>query len=188
MSHPTRRLLVMLSLLMMMLLATAVTASAHSSTPGSNHVQATRTPPRFAKESQACNHLLVTLHGSNLPTVQCQDKKTTTNGVSPNLTNGGCPGNLEVFSDAQDQGDDLCFVGTGNANLTDFCLPWYDGGCVNGTWNDIVSSYISHAHGCIYTDINEGGLAFEVYSNDGENLPGIWNDSITSIHVGDGLL
>jgi len=186
MFRTVRRLLAILSLVMMMLLATAITASAHSSTPGSNHVQATRTPPRFAKESQGCNHLLVTLHGSNLPTVQCQDKKTTTNGVSPNLTNGGCPGNLEVFSDAQDQGDNLCFVGTGNANLTDFCLPWYDGGCFEGTWNDIVSSYISRAHGVLYENINETGAGFEFFPNGGGDLPGVWNDVMSSVHVGAG--
>lgn len=161
-----RFLLPCVALLSLFALVTPSTFAAATTTPSRNMAGGANTP---------CHTLEVHLHGAQPATTQCLDKKTT-DGVTPQIYSTGCTytDRLELFSDSGERGFFLCFIGSGNANLTDY------------GWNDIASSYTT---GCspvtFYTDINDKGSSiYESAYHTGGFTPGaVPNDSLSSVYL-----
>jgi hypothetical protein len=155
----------------------STTASAHS------HV-AVNTPRKYFAATQNCSHLQVYLHGKQNPSFKCMDAvqhSVSPNGISPS----GCDAHsLILWSDADFSGYTICFKGAGGTDLTSYCLPWYDGGCLY-SWNDWASSY---APGCsagrIYKDIGEQNALVSFGANGPRgNLSGSKNDAASSVSL-----
>lgn len=103
----------------------------------------------------------VVLHGSQPPTVSCISS-TTSRGTKPGITPDGLgtsPCNdtaLWLYANANFQDPELCLIGAGQANLSDFSINWLQ------TWADVVSSYwagcsagqLSNAYGDEWIDFD----------------------------------
>lgn len=88
----------------------------------------------------------------------------------------------------------ICFLGSGSANLTDFCQPFTP--CFIATWNDIADHYTvgcSKAH--FYVDINKGGTSqfanpHEDHDFNGQATPSgshaLFQDTVSSIALDSG--
>jgi len=155
----------------------SATASAHS------HL-ALATSHMSVAAKGGCAHYQVYLHGNQSPNVKCldiQQPSTHPHGIKP----VGCDAHsLILWSDASFSGYTICFKGAGATDLTSYCLPWYDGGCLY-SWNDWASSY---APGCssgrLYYDIGERNVLVSFGSNGSRgNLSGSQNDAASSVRL-----
>lgn len=153
------------------------TASAHSRV-------AVDTSHKYFAASQSCSHLQVYLHGNQPPSLKCLD--ALQHSIHPNGINPvGCDArSFILWSDADFSGYTIYFKGAGATDLTSYCLPWYDGGCLY-SWNDWASSY---APGCssgrLYYDIGERNVLVSFGSyGPRANLSGSQNDAASSIRL-----
>jgi len=190
-------------------LSTAGTAAAHSALPSPKSQPASATSSSgqssrastLAGSSASCKKLLITLNGTNPPTQTCLVAAPTSPSgtvnpqlVQPKTSTATCGDTLNLWLDANQQGDEVCFNGTGFVNLTNvgWChwryIPpatWvWD--CFD-SWNDRVSSWASHSQsGGFYVDINGNGSKMHYNTNSSGNLFGspIPNDTLSSLCIG----
>lgn len=157
----------------------AVAANAH---PGSTlHTQTTP-----ISSTASCAHLQVYLHGTQQATVKCLDKHTDGSAMPYGISPVPCDsGSLVLWENNGFTGDTLCFKGAGATDLTAYCLPWYRGGCLGGTWNDRVSSYgPGCSSGRLYYDIGENNVLASFGANGSrQNLSGSQNDAASSVRL-----
>ena len=133
-----------------------------------------------------CRTLEVTLHGSDNPTLKCQDRTVSRLGVTPYTLATTCASanDLKIYQDAgqHSTGAVICFSGTGFINMTDYWVNWFQ------SWNDQASSWSSGKwEGVFYKDISGEGVYqnfpwLETGEFDGQNgaLP---NDSLSSFKI-----
>jgi hypothetical protein len=154
----------------------APVAQAHSSNHG---VSPNRTPSENATYqaskklvAQGCKEQSVTLHGNTKnvpPSIVCADAKSTS-GIQPNLSVAqNCAQSALILYKDEFGGGTLCFSGTGATDLTSYCLPIEDGGCLYN-WNDEVTSFSTTSYtnpGSIYRDIGEAGFMTSFTSSTG---------------------
>lgn len=174
-------------------LAIASPAAAHGIGAPDKHLASTPTPSSPAStESHGCQKLYIQLNGSDPATVTCLDLPAGSTGVHPNTGEVSCGNSLNLFVDAYQSGDEICFGGTGFANLTDYqhChWVWFPAGprwqCFG--WNDDATSWASHSQtGKFYSDINGNGICASFGANGNGNFTWnpIPNDSLSSICIG----
>lgn len=133
-------------------------------------------------EQKPCRIVLVHLNGNNPSSQTCID--SSTEKTNPNLSNGDCGNTTNLFVDAYQQGAEICFSGTGFANLTDY--SWCDFFfCYS--WNDTATSFATHTQpATFYIDINGGGLDASYGSNRLGNFTSnpMPNDAVSSVCAG----
>jgi hypothetical protein len=171
--HPIQHVILASLLTVLALLATTTPASAAS--------------PSSSAQKSSCHELLVHLNGNALATSQCLDQKIgASTGFKPATAQDNCTtiGALKIFSDANYQGNVICFTGTGSVNLTSYWIAW-----PFVSWNDVASSFDGGCMaGTFYANTNNWG-ASEAFGNgnnagafDGVNghLP---NDTLSSLTI-----
>src|SRR5579883_2738029 len=137
--------------------------------------------------SNTCLHLLVTLHGNGPATSQCLDKVSHPQSVNPDTSVTDCgPSVLRIYWDQNQNGylGEICFIGTGFVNMTEYYGPWYN----YKNWNDQASSYQTQCTtGSFFADTNGNG-ARQIFSYsqvgnfDGQNGH-LQNDTLSSIQI-----
>lgn len=117
-----------------------------------------------------CTHLMVYLHGSKPSTWKCLDSRT-----HPFIYATDCSYSTLYLVNYSSTNWTLCFLGNGSVNMTDFCGPWWVGGCLVN-WNDQADYYTT---GCspvyFYSDINEGGTESFAPGHSSHAFNGGWN-------------
>lgn len=137
-----------------------------------DHLQAAQHP--------ACTTLVVHLHNKKPATTTCihglnsfsatkflfrsnkdvasQKQITAHKQGTPETQLDDCEySSLELWSENNYKGNNICFIGPGIVNLTDYCFLKMLGGCVI-TWNDQAGSYSTGcSDGYFYADTNGAG-------------------------------
>jgi hypothetical protein len=131
-----------------------------------------------------CRILLVQLNGSQPSATSCVQEATQ--GVQPNLDEGSCGNTANLFVDAYQSGAEICFAGTGFANLTDSKYYWCDFWDCYG-WNDVATSFVTHNNPAkFYQNVNGGCICAAYGTNQVGNFT--WNpmpnDAVSSLCVG----
>lgn len=152
----------------------ALPASAHAATRST----------QASSHHAVCHTLLVTLHGTAPATMSCRDR--TSNPISPRITtNNACGtyGALKLYQDSGFEGNTLCFLGTGFANMTDYWIFW-----PFTSWNDQVSSYNAGCNdGAFYANTGGTGQTQSFSQWASANLDGqsgrLPNDSLSSLQI-----
>lgn len=114
---------------------------------------------------------MVYLHGSNAPTSKCLDRHGR--NATPFIYVTDCSYSaLELVNISKDDWT-ICFIGSGNTNMTDYCAPIWAGGCLVPSWNDQADNYQT---GCsdvfFYADINESGTVQYARPHEGWSFNG----------------
>lgn len=169
--------------------AMALPATANSAGTSANH---RAFAAAAVTDSHRCQRLYVHLNGNSPATVSCLDTPPASAGVQPNSDTAPCGDTLNIFVDAYQSGDEICFGGSGFANLTGYqhChWVWYPWGptfqCF--PWNDDATSWASHNQtGKFYGDTNGNGICASYGANGNGNFTSnpIPNDSLSSICIG----
>ncbi len=139
-------------------------------------------PAILTSSDPSCYKQIVYLHGSNPPTTTCFLKtKPLAGQASPDTVEYPCGDMptpwLWLAADVNFGGAQICFVGTGAANLSDFWITWpFD------TWAGDVSAFRSAAVGRLTMGTNGNG--YSCHYNYGTNVNWIvsycgsgWNDA-----------
>lgn len=171
----------------------APVAQAHSSNHG---VSPNRTPSENATYQaskklvgQGCEVQSVTLHGNTKnvsPSIVCADAKSAS-GIQPNISTATCTSSAIILYKDEFGGGTLCFSGYGSTDLTNYCLPLEDGGCLYN-WNDEVTSFSTTSYtnsGSFYVNIGESGFMTSFYRSTGAvDWAGTsFNDEASSINL-----
>ncbi len=145
-----------------------------------------------------CHHIVVHLNGKNPATTACSN-----NGKAVNVSGKSHPRTdvvdcgftaLELYTNANEDGDTVCFLGEGFVNLPQYCLPFFSGGCLPGkSWNDQASSYNAGcSSGTFYGDVNGNGpnqrfKPHEIGNFNGgtspNGIPSLRNDILSSLRI-----
>jgi hypothetical protein len=140
------------------------------------------------KPGYNCTVLQVQLHGSQPATSTClsKGKMTQKKGLRQPFVNvTQCSqAALEITADINGNGFTICFIGSGFANMTDYCGP--SPFCLSWQWNDKASYFSSGCSGGVfYTDINGNGAAQLFHPYEASNFPfgNIPNDSLSSLQL-----
>jgi hypothetical protein len=168
-----------LLLILCMWMITSEGVSAKSLTPIQNTLK------RQFVISAACSHLQVHLQGKQTPTTKCLDPLIHTNAI-PLIALSGCgTDSIILYWDGNLSGDTVCFNGSGSTDLTSYCAPLDQGGCLT-SWNDEASSF--HAYnitGTLYADIGDNGASESFAAGESNNLYGnsfsLGNDTASSL-------
>lgn len=133
----------------------------------------------------SCHHLQVHLQGKQTPTTKCLDSLVRTNAI-PAIAVSGCgTDSVVLYWDGNLSGDTVCFNGSGSTDLTSYCAPWDQGGCLT-TWNDQASSFRAYnITGALYSDIGDNGRQESFSAGENNNLYGnsfsLGNDTASSL-------
>lgn len=132
--------------------------------------------------SVGCAHRMVQLHGSAAATSFCADKSASTS-VTPDVNISFCgSGDLKIYQNGSFSGYEICFSGTGTANMTAYTMP-------NGVnWNDQASSATTGSNCVVFwSDTNERGNADSVSTFTSwqfwRSYSAVGNDALSSIDV-----
>lgn len=145
--------------------------------------------------SHGCQTLYVHLNGDGPATTKCLDTSSASTGVQPDTGTASCGDTLDLFVDAYQSGDEICFSGAGFANLTGYqhChwvwVPPTTWIWECWSWNDTATSWTSHSQsGAFFSDINGGGIRMNYGANSKGNFTSnpIPNDSLSSICINNG--
>jgi hypothetical protein len=177
-----RRILTVFPTLFLLLCVWMVTGE---SAYASSLTSAQRTLKQQFVASAVCSHLQVHLQGKQTPVMKCLDSLMHTNAI-PLIAVSGCgTDSLILYWDGNLSGDTVCFNGSGSTDLTSYCAPWDQGGCLN-SWNDQASSF--HAYnitGTLYANIGDNGAAEAFSAGESNNLYGnsfsLGNDNASSL-------
>lgn len=145
-------------------------------------------PHTKASAPTYCYDAVVTLHGTDAPTIQCllKDKPAPGTAMADTATYPCGPSMptpwIQIYQDNGYGGATICFVGTGFVNLTNFNINIVE------TWNDQESSFKANSYGIQYWDTNGNGAQCDFYY--GYRVSWIdticgkgWNDNASSIEI-----
>jgi hypothetical protein len=140
------------------------------------------TPVHAQAAHPVCAVYRVLSRGQDIPaTVTCV---AIVKGIARPGSGTGCSGDVQIFSDANYGGDELCF-GPGSYNLTGWSFCWlglFD--CFNA--NDQMSSFINNSGNAGYFswDINNGGAEYWFSAHQRVSYVGnLWNDQASYLKV-----
>jgi hypothetical protein len=175
----------MTTIFSVLFLLVSVWLIASESASASSLSSARQLPKQKFIVSTSCHHLQVHLQGKQTPTTKCLDSLVRTNAI-PAIAVSGCgTDSVVLYWDGNLSGDTVCFNGSGSTDLTSYCGPWDQGGCLT-TWNDQASSF--HAYnitGALYADIGDNGRRETFAAGESNNLYGnsfsLGNDNASSL-------
>jgi hypothetical protein len=162
----------------------AVFTMAFSGTAFAQNTAAKAIHPGVTSATTSCQNLEVHLYGT-LPAKTTCLVASTAGGITPDTTIASCStiDALWLYWNANESGAEICFIGYGWANLTDWA-SCNAVACYN--WNDQTSSFIT---GCapvdFFTDINGGGSQVDAVAFERRNFPlgSVGNDTLSSVHL-----
>jgi hypothetical protein len=142
-------------------------------------------PKQHFIANASCQHLQVHLQGKQTPTTHCLDSLVRTNAI-PSVVVSACGiDSVILYWDGNFSGDTICFKGSGSTDLTSYCAPLDQGGCLT-SWNDKASSF--HAYnitGALYSNIGDNGKRETFSAGERNNLYGnsfsLGNDVASSL-------
>lgn len=133
-----------------------------------------------------CFVRIVYLHGQSPATSQCKVAKKPDHPI-PQFASYPCGDQLpypwvSLYQNSGYGGAQICFVGTGSGNLTNYWINWFT------SWNDQTSSFNMGAYGYMTTDINGNGG--HCYFHPGAETSYInnycgsgWNDVVSYVNI-----
>ncbi len=149
-------------------------------------------PAAVASTETDCQQLLVQLNGNSPSTATCiqvaTNRSSGLGNAGPKTGSGGCGNTVNLWVDAYQSGDEICFSGNGFADLPNYCEVWGPFICIV-TWNDTATSWASHGQsGRFFSDVDGNGISmnYSTYRNGNFTSNPIPNDSLSSLCINSG--